>query len=587
MGARMMGSLHDLDCRSLVPRTPPEGLREWTLQKRRGDLGRYGLVYEAEYVEDYGFEYLLDDRAKPRKIKMVRCRCSCCGEDILLNWGKDERHGYGFILPEDIEGDWPRTVTAAGDEVVCPMCREEVLVNKAAAIGRSYYVTAESSVMSASLVGESNMLALTGWTVQRRVYRSGVDSLEFLPAEAYVFSAGDCAQLLGWRNSYSGNAGYFISYAKDWRQPERWSEKWGAISDIFGLTPELVERSCLPNCKLDVYMAGDTGPARYPVVYLRLYQAHPNVEQVLVHGLPRVLRDLIDRECKRPSWGNNVRGLMKLPALDWEKSRPAQILLLTKDELRLARKQAWGLLFWTLFTDARKYGEVLTGEDIENAFRLGDDNVANLVGRGPVAKSIRYLLRQCEALAVEDEDEDPEPEGLPDVTTLLDYWRMAQALGRNLDDSSVRFPRDLLMAHDRASELMEQREQKLNWRSLASQFRLRRRLLRKYSFRMDGLLIRPAGSQRELTEEGNALHHCVGTYGTRHAAGETAIFFIRRVDKPKEPFFTLEFDEENLTVRQNRGLRNCERTPEVEAFEKAWLEWVKAGTKKKARARAA
>ena len=579
MGARMP------NCCSLVPRTPPEGLREWTLQKCRGDLGRYGLVYEVEYVEDCGLEYLLDDRAKPRKIKMVRCRCSCCGEDILLNWGKDERHGYGFILPEDIEGDWPRTVTAAGDEAVCPVCGEEVLVNKAAAIGYGYYVTAESSVMSASLVGESDMLALTGWTVQRRVYRSGTEIIAFLPAEAYVFSAGDCAQLMGWSNSYSGNAGYFISYSEDWRQPERWSEKWGAISDIFGLTPELVERSCLPNCKLDEYMAGSTGPARYPVAYLRLYQAHPNVEHVLVHGLPRVLRDLIDRECKRPSWENNVRGLMKLPALDWEESRPAKMLRLTKDELRLARKQDWGLLFWALFTDAKEYGEVLTGEDIENAFRLGDDNVANLVGRGPVAKSIRYLLRQYEVLAVEDEE--LELVGLPDVTTLLDYWRMAQALGWNLDDSLVRFPRDLLAAHDRASELMEQREQKLNWRALASQFRLRRRLLRKYSFRKDGLLIRPAGSQRELTEEGNALHHCVGSYGTRHAAGETAIFFIRWVDKPKEPFFTLEFDEENLTVRQNHGMRNCGRTPEVEAFEKAWLEWVKAGVKKKARVRVA
>ena len=278
---------------------------------------------------------------------------------------------------------------------------------------------------------------------------------------------------------------------------------------------------------------------------------------------------------------------MKLPVLDWEKSRPAQILSLTKDELRLARKQDWGLLFWTLFVDAKEYGEVLTGEDIENAFRLGDDKVANLVGRGPVAKSIRYLLRQCEALAVEDEGEDPELDGLPDVTTLLDYWTMSQALGRNLDDSSVRFPRDLLMAHDRVSELMAQQEEQKAWHSLAPQFRLRRRLLRKCSFRADGLLIRPAGSQRELTEEGNALHHCVGTYGTRHATGKTAIFFIRRVDKPKEPFFTLEFDEENLTVRQNRGMRNCARTPEVEAFEKAWLEWVKAGMKKKARVRAA
>ena len=40
------------------------------------------------------------------------------------------------------------------------------------------------------------------------------------------------------------------------------------------------------------------------------------------------------------------------------------------------------------------------------------------------------------------------------------------------------------------------------------------------------------------------------------------------------PFFTLEFDEKTKTVRQNRGLRNCARTPEVNAFEKAWLDHI-------------
>lgn len=573
MGARMP------DVRNLVPRTPPEGLREWILQEYAGYLDRGGLVYEAEYVDDYGMAQLLDQLAKPRKVKMVRCSCSVCGGSILLNWCKDQTHGYGFVHPEDEEGDWARTPTAAGDETKCPVCGHDVLVNKAAAVGRSYYITAETSVLSAALVGESNMLALTGWAAQRRVYRSGSERLEIIPAEAYVFSSDECAQLLGWKNSYSGNSGYHIAYCHEWRQPQRWSERWGASDKIFGLTPELVERSCLPNCKLDVYMEGYPEQACYPVPYLRLYQTHSNVEHVLVHGLPRVLHDLIGREVTSRNWEKNVRGLMMLASsddLDWDESRPAQMLRLNKDELRLAQAQDWGLLFWRLFTDAREAGEVLSDEDIQNAFCLGDDNVANLVGQGPVGKSIRYLLRQCEGIGVEDEDEDPEPEGVPDVTTLLDYWRMAQALGRNLDDPAVRFPKDLLNAHDRASELMAQREQD----ALTDQFRLRRRLLRKYSFRADGLLIRPAASQRELTAEGNALHHCVGTYGLKHASGDTAIFFIRRASHPGESYFTLELDEKELRVRQNRGMRNCGRTEEVQAFEEKWLNWLRAGSPK-------
>ncbi len=30
-----------------------------------------------------------------------------------------------------------------------------------------------------------------------------------------------------------------------------------------------------------------------------------------------------------------------------------------------------------------------------------------------------------------------------------------------------------------------------------------------------------------------------------------------------------------MVAVQNRGLRNCDRTPEVEAFEKAWLEQIR------------
>lgn len=243
---------HMPDVRSLVSRTPPEGLRAWTMQNYREELDRSGLVYEAEYVEEYDPFQMLDERARSRRVKAVRVTCSACGESMLLRWGRDEKHGYGFVLPEDVEGDWTHTVTAAGDEVKCPLCGAKVLVNKAAAVGRGYYVTAECSVLSASLVGTENWLALTGWNVQWRVYRNGSERLAFLPAEAYVFTPGGCAQLLGWRNSYSGKKGYFISYTQDWRQPQRWSERWGAARSIFGLTPELLESSCLPHCKLDV-----------------------------------------------------------------------------------------------------------------------------------------------------------------------------------------------------------------------------------------------------------------------------------------------------------------------------------------------
>lgn len=566
-----MSAAKMIDLRDVVPRTPPEGLARWALETCGEALDRGGLLYEAEWVEDYGPLAMLDEWSQTKKTKMVRVTCSCCGGSMLLNWGKDANYGYGFVLPEDEEGDWDHTVTVPGDVVRCPMCGERVLVNKRAAV-RSFYVAAETQVMSAALVGdEMAMLALTGWTVQWRVYKSGCRRMHIIPAESYVFGPNDCAQLLGWRNGYIGQCGYFIQYTNRWSQPPTWKERWGQEENIFGLTEDLIDRSCLPHCKLDVYMRSRPCTKHYPVAYLRLYQSHPNVEAVLLHGLPSVLDGLINGQVKSIAWDKNNNGLITLPQIDWDQTRPAQMLRLTKEELRMARSQYWGLWLWELFVGAKKCGQSLTAEDMVNAFRLGDEHIDALIPHGHLAKDIRYLLSQCEVLAVEVDDAGADP--IPDAKILLDYWDMSQRLGRDVEDPSVRYPRDLIAAHDRAGELVEQKKMD----DMSDLFRIRRRVLRKYAFASDGLLIRPAASQRELTAEGNSLHHCVGTYGEKHATGSTAIFFIRRANRPKESWYTLQLDEETLTVVQNRGKHNCARTAEVQAFEDKWLAWVRAG----------
>ena len=571
------------DFRKLIPREPPEGFLEWAAKELCGSLDTYGMLYEQEWVEDWGLDLLLDELAKPRKRRMVRVECSCCGSRDLYHYGKItgwKPGGYGFVLPEsyaEVEGG---TVYGDGENIPCPQCGTPVLIRKRAAVKKNgdCFVTASSQAMSAAVVGEDHLLVLTGWVIQRRAGIGGGSHLAAIPAEAYVFSDTECAQLMGWSCGYSGTGGYFTQYARSWRQPKGWKERWGQEEHIFGLTPDLVPQSCLPHCKLWEYMAPRPGAAHYPVAYLRMYQTHPNVEAVLIHGLPRVLDDLILRHTREDVWESNVQGQMDLTELDWSQTRPAQMLHLTKDELRLAQEQDWGVLFWDLFRYSKAAGEALTGQDILNAFYLGDDHVGQLVGRGSVAKSIRYLLQQCgqweDAYEPEPEDEDPEPDAaIPDVQILLDYWSMAEQLGQDLTDAQVRYPRSLLIAHDEAAELMRQRQEA----GRANLFRLRRKYLSKWTFAVDGLLIRPARSQKDLTNEGNSLHHCVSTYGNRHAKGESAIFFIRRKSRPGEPYYTLELDEKTLTVRQNRGLRNCPRTPEVRAFEDLWLSWVRAG----------
>ncbi|WP_297301130.1 PcfJ domain-containing protein [uncultured Oscillibacter sp.] len=575
----------------LVSRTPPEGLTDWALV--RDDLEYWGLVYEAVWVRDNGLEVLLDEWARPRKRKMVEVRCSCCGESRIMPWARtDKQHGgYGF-LQED-EGRGETALVGSGDESVCPICGEPVRVKKAAEVGSGYFVADETQAMSAAVVGMDRYLALTGWTIQRRVYRNARAELKVIPAEAYVFAREDCRKLMGWRNSYSGNAGYFVSYTQDWSESQKWHESWGSAGGIFGLTRSLVAGSCLPNCKLDVYMESFRNEKpKYPVMYLRLYQARRNVENLLLSGLPMVLDDLLCEAQGLAERERNLKGLPECPAIGeihWGEVRPDRMLGLTREELRLGREQCWGLYLWRLFVRTKAQGERLTGEDIQRAFMLGDPNLMELPGQGPVGKSLRYLFKQtCEDDPYQeytefdefDEPYEPVPGVRADVTTLLDYWRACRALGRNLDDVQVRFPRNLIEAHDAALEQRRIAEAKKADAPLAPRFRIRRRQLAKYIFEADGLKIIPAGSRAELQKEADALHHCVWTYAQRHANGETAIFFIRRTVEPWTPYYTLELDEKTLTVRQNRGMRNCAKTPEVQAFEDLWISWVRSGAKR-------
>lgn len=564
------------DYRKIVPRTPPEGLRE----EMAKHLDTHGLTYEAMWVEEDLMGPILEKR-RPRKIKMVRVRCSACGGECILPWAEGMKSRYGFIDPgegwKDRWGDQEGEPMEDGDSTLCPMCKAPVQVIQAARMGRNgWMATSETGAMTASVL-QDGALALTGWRAQLRVHRDGHEEVAIDPMEAYVFDGRGVCKLTGWVNAYSGHGGYYIQVKREWGQPRDWSETWGEVESIYGLTSELVERSSLPHCKLVEYMSLDHFVRVYPVAYLRLYQMHQQVENLLVSGLPMLLAELIAEETRSSAWRRNRWGQIFLEEIDWDEREPAKMLGLNREELRMAQDMGWCAFLWRLYIMAREKGERLSEDDLINAHRLGDEGAIDLVEQGPVGKSIAYLLRQIERYG-ENEETDPYVvvEEFLSVQMLLDYWNMCEALGMDLSDKHVRFPRDLCLAHDQVMERQRERKNEL----LEEKFRERAETLEKFSFQWDGLIIRAASSQQELNEEGKQLSHCVGTYGEKHASGKSAIFFIRRVDEPGDPFFTLELDEVKLEVLQNRGKCNCARTEEVKKFEAMWMEWIRAGCRR-------
>ncbi len=104
----------------------------------------------------------------------------------------------------------------------------------------------------------------------------------------------------------------------------------------------------------------------------------------------------------------------------------------------------------------------------------------------------------------------------------------------------------------------------------------RQQLLKKYEQEIDEFVFLVPKDLQEIVQEGNALHHCVGShyYVDRHKTGETNIIFIRKKENVNQPYFTLEYNQQK--VKQIQGKHNRQNIPKpvTQAVEK-WEKQIK------------
>lgn len=544
------------DYAPLLPVKPPEGLFDWL--RGRGKLCSHSIIYKAAWVAD---------PLSGEKERMVQLRCSACGGTMYAQRvdsggcrGGYSRAPFGYFDPGSNES------VISGNDVLCPMCGSAV---RAVHVGdfRTEITREDHYTMTVHRVEEA--LALLGWCVRLTVDGEGREHLTAVPYEGYVFEEKKAVRLVGYHKCITT-----LRLLGCWEQRKQCIDNWGKADLIYPFAPELLVGSTVENSKLDLFLQQAVDP--YPVQYLRIWQKYRNAENLVVQGVGNLLNDLIKYECTRNSY-ERPKGVPKLQGVNWKEARPAQMLGLTKSELRRCREEGWNKRELELFRSARK--ELREPGSMALCRQVGIWQCEYLVKDGePLLKTVRYLLRQKER------------NGRADWGVLSDYWRIARAEGVDLRDPYNHLPPDLMKAHDRVVAIHRERvaarkaaERAAENEKLRSQFAARLEELRKFAWEQDGILIRPAEQPEELEREGEILHHCVGTYRSKHAEGRSAIFFLRRVEAPDKPWYTLELSGD-LRVLQNRGKANCARTKEIEAFEAAWLEHIqtiKTATKKK------
>ena len=178
----------------------------------------------------------------------------------------------------------------------------------------------------------------------------------------------------------------------------------------------------------------------------------------------------------------------------------------------------------------------------------------------------------------------------------LDYLGWCRELKYNLDNMFIYMPNNFKQVHDRVAKEYKD----LKDRKAAAEKKRRDKLVAKkmqklkkdmeeifsknigvdaLNIKGNGLILMVPENSAAIKEEGEALHHCVGTYIERVAKGETAIFFIRKENEPNKPYYTLEWRDNK--VIQCRGMNNCSVTDKVKAFVKAFEEKMNEQTKDK------
>lgn len=191
---------------------------------------------------------------------------------------------------------------------------------------------------------------------------------------------------------------------------------------------------------------------------------------------------------------------------------------------------------------------------------VGIDYLDHAFGHAPVEKILRYLKdARCSTY------------------TYRDYLQECTQLGLNLDDKQVLFPKDLRAAHDRT---MKQVKYKANKEKKAAFIKAAAKL-EDLAWEADGLLIRPAQTPQELTDEGAYLHHCVGGYVDRMSKGETAILLIRKAEEPNTPYYTLEWRGQRVIQCRTSHNKSYEQDEAIHAFVQAWIKHITKNSRKK------
>lgn len=476
--------------------------------------------------------FMVPDRADKQK-----AICSRCGKNIILP--SDLRHKDRAVCPScaaqgEVVHGWRRQFTNAKYYFTY---YERALYDKEAIIARSFAVyrcvDAKTGTIAEDIVPhEYHLLRKSG--VEHWSHESDDFARDWWSKRKTLYS----------KENVMRDSGYVVRSGQE-RLALLLADSW------------------LKYSQLDAYMRLTNGGGD-ALKYIELYHKHPQLEYLMKMGL----WNIIDEGLSKGNFNNlfNWRGQtpQKLLGVPVNKNDMLALSALATDidtfKLSLYLKKNTRLSLAELARKRKEIKKLSYYDSCERFERLKKAGIN-------VESALNYIKKQDQETS----------RGLHYVLIdLSDYVRDCQKLELDMTDTAVAKPRDLQRAHQNVVAQLKIKANELLNKQIAKLQKIRKH----YNFSDGGLMARVAGSAEELIAEGDALHHCVGTYADRHAKGQCTIVLIRKQSKPDKPYYTMELNPRGVIV-QVRGDHNCGMTKDVEVFVKAYKEYLRKLTKKR------
>lgn len=424
----------------------------------------------------------------------------------------------------------------------CPKCESKCTYKKEW-LGRKYLTDSSCFLwFEKSLLNPQMIVA--SWVYCSRSYNESFKNVKTVCSRRtlYTFEIGKSAMydVYVWRNNELNKRGSVYNYNA------------GSISHKISIQSLIDAASGTP-----FEYSGWENYSQWDFIkYLALFSEMPNIEVLSKNGFENIVRA-------------KINGSPLYRTINWKAYRPHEFFKISKQDYLMMKEThasgvyvmyapdfAVGLWMWQ---QARKEKSKMSYEQMNqrcNTFDLRSylSQFRTIKKYSTIHRVFNYAQKQFEM--------NSKHYILPSqvLVTWSDYIDDCKRLELNLNDEVILYPKNLKKAHERTIKLIKIKNDEVANLKIQKRYEKLKHLI----LESNGLIIRPPVTFKEIVDEGKKLKHCVGTYADRYSKGECTLLFIRKVNAPSDPFYTVELRGDSVV--QVRGFKNNPSTEDVKIF---------------------